>query len=205
MPFTVDMLIMLTVSAIVACFYFGSAAAKLILIGLAVSVGCDAAGTLLLKKEIALKDLSAVITGLSVALVLPAGCPGWMAALSAFTAVAVGKLPFGEHTKAPFVPAAVGTAFVTLLYPRIMFDYSAAAGASFATGESLASMLRHANAVNLTGPALFNILAGNCPGAIGATCTFFFAACLVYLAVRKTDKFFIAAGFIAVCALFAVL
>ena len=204
-PFTVDMLIMLALCAATACFYYGFAVISLIAACVLSCVVCDAAGTFLLKREITLKDLSAVITGLCVSLTLPVGCPLWLAVLAGAVSVCLGKLPFGDHDRSPFVPPAVGIAFVSVLYPSVFFDYSSALRSSSVTQASLASMLKNGVSVNATAPALLNILAGNCPGPVGTGCTFLMAAFLVYLAIRNFSKFACAFGFTAVCALAAVL
>lgn len=202
-PYVFEMLIMLAPCAVTACFLNGLSALKLIIICVGVSVVTDGVGTLLLKKEITLKDLSAVVTGLCIAMMLPASCPGGRAALASFLAVAAGKLPFGDYRKTPFVPAAAGIAFMTVVYPDVLFAYPVPS--SSVTASSLASMLQRGTSVNVTAPGLLGILAGNCPGAAGCTCSFLFVACLVYLAIRHFPKFMTAAGFVAVCALFSLI
>lgn len=201
-PFLYEMLIMLVPCAATACFFNGVSAVRLLLVSVAACVFCDGLGTLLLKKELTLKDMSAVVTGLCVALMLPGSCPTSMAVLASVFSVVAGKLPFGDHDKAPFVPAAAGIAFLTAVYPDVTFAFTPSA--SSVTAASLTSMLKSGNSVNLTAPSLLNILAGNFPGPIGCTCVFFFAACLIWLALRSLPKFMTAAGFTAVCALFSL-
>lgn len=202
-PYIFEMLIMLAPCAVTACFLNGLSVLKLIIVCVGVSVVTDGAGTLLLRKELTLKDLSAVVTGLCIAMMLPASCPAGMAALASFLAVAAGKLPFGDYRKTPFVPAAVGIAFMTVVYPDVLFAYPVSS--SSVTASSLASMLQRGTSVNVTVPGLLGILAGNSPGAAGCTCAFLFIACLVYLAIRHFPKFMTAAGFVAVCALFSLI
>lgn len=204
-PFIADMLVMLLPSAATACFYNGFTALRVIAVCTLACVLCDAAGTLILRKSLMLKDLCAVVTGLSASMLLPPNCPLWLAALTGTVSITAGRLPFGDSERLPFTPAAVGAAFSALVYPELFFSYSAPAGSSFVTAESLTSMLRSGHSVNATAPGLLNILAGSCPGPLGTTCAFLFAACLIYLAIRRPDKFMISAGFTAVCALFAAL
>lgn len=202
-PFIADMLIMLILCAVTACFLHGTAALTRIAVSVLTCVVCDAAGTLLLRKKLLLRDLSAVVTGLCLAMMLPSSFPLALTVLVCFVAVAAGRLPFGDYDKVPFVPAAVGAAFATLVYPDAFFSYPPVSAPGVGTA-SLASLLQNGNSVNITVPGLLNILAGNSPGPLGTTCTFLLAACLIYLAIRQFDKFLIALSFTGVCALFAV-
>ena len=151
-------------------------------------------------KVIAASVVTAVLTDLFGTLILSGDVT-----LSAFVAVAVGKQPFGRWDRAPFVPAAVGTGFVCVIYPDICFSYPAPFTGAADTAESLAMMLKNGNSVNMTAPGVLNVLVGNCPGQIGTTCGIFFAACLVYYLIRNIDSFIVSAGFISVCFLFAAL
>ena len=202
-PFIYEMLIMLVPCAATACFLNGLTTLRLILTCVGVCVLTDGAGTLLLKRELTLKDMSAVVTGLCLAMMLPASCPAGTAALVSLFSVAAGKLPFGDYEKSPFVPAAAGIAFLTVLHPDRLFDYTVSS--SSVTNASLTAMLQNGNSVNVTAPGLLGILAGNRPGPAGCTCVFLFLACLVYLAIRNFPKFMTATGFVAVCALFSLI
>ncbi len=63
-------------------------------------------------------DFSAVITGLLLALTLPPAFPLWMAAVSAFVAIALGKALFGGLGYNPFNPALLGRAFAAAAFPE---------------------------------------------------------------------------------------
>ena len=64
-----------------------------------------------------LRDYSAVITGLLLALTLPPSFPLWMAAVAGFVAIALGKALFGGLGQNPFNPALLGRAFVQAAFP----------------------------------------------------------------------------------------
>ena len=63
------------------------------------------------------KDLSAVVTGLILALILPPGTPWWITALGAAFGIIVAKEFFGGLGANVFNPALIGRAFVVLSYP----------------------------------------------------------------------------------------
>jgi len=69
------------------------------------------------KKSTTLDDWSAVVTGLLLSLTLPPGFPLWMAAVSAFIAIALGKVLFGGLGFNVFNPALLGRAFVQAAFP----------------------------------------------------------------------------------------
>ena len=64
-----------------------------------------------------LRDWSATITGLLLALTLPPGFPLWMGAVAGFVAIALGKSLFGGLGFNVFNPALVGRAFVQAAFP----------------------------------------------------------------------------------------
>lgn len=64
-----------------------------------------------------IKDSSAAITGLLLALTLPPGFPLWMGAVAGFIAIALGKTLFGGIGFNVFNPALVGRAFVQAAFP----------------------------------------------------------------------------------------
>ncbi len=64
-----------------------------------------------------LRDWSATITGMLLALTLPPGFPLWMGAVAGFVAIALGKALFGGLGYNIFNPALVGRAFVQAAFP----------------------------------------------------------------------------------------
>ncbi|MDR1143950.1 MAG: RnfABCDGE type electron transport complex subunit D [Spirochaetaceae bacterium] len=88
---------------------------------IAVSVASAAAGEALFRYILRLPnrsaDLSAVVTGLLLALILPPSTPLWMAALGAVFAVVVAKEFFGGLGANVFNPALIGRAFLLMSFP----------------------------------------------------------------------------------------
>lgn len=70
-----------------------------------------------------LRDWSAVITGLLLALTLPPNFPLWMGAVAGFAAIALGKALFGGLGFNPFNPALVGRAFVQAAFPSAIASF----------------------------------------------------------------------------------
>ena len=86
----------------------------------------------MLKRQPSLLDLSAVLTGLLLAMNLPSNLPWWMVVLGAVFAIGVGKMAFGGIGQNVFNPALVGRVFLLISFPAAMTTWPVAK--SFATG-----------------------------------------------------------------------
>lgn len=75
-----------------------------------------------------LRDGSAVITGLLLALTLPPGLPLWMAFVGGVIGIGLGKLLFGGIGANLFNPALVGRAFLQAAFPSAMTTWAPHAG-----------------------------------------------------------------------------
>jgi electron transport complex protein RnfD len=115
-----DVLIGLVPVALAAGVYFR--AHGLMLIGLCVAWCLAAEWTcnVIRKKPNSLWDLSAVITGVILALSLPPALPFWTAAIGGVIAILVGKMAFGGLGANIFNPAMVGRAFLTASFGLLM-------------------------------------------------------------------------------------
>lgn len=71
-----------------------------------------------------LRDWSATITGLLLALTLPPGFPLWMGAVAGFVAIALGKAIFGGIGHNLFNPALVGRGFAQAAFPVAIAAYT---------------------------------------------------------------------------------
>ncbi len=71
-------------------------------------------------RPITIRDGSAAVTGLLLALTLPPDLPLWTAILGSIVAIAIGKQIFGGLGSNPFNPALVGRAFMVISFPVLM-------------------------------------------------------------------------------------
>lgn len=119
------------------------------LIRIVVSVLCCVGFESLFRKicnlDIRVKDLSAVITGLLLALVCPPNLPIWMLILGCFFAIVVGKEFFGGLGANVFNPALVGRAFMFVSFSGAMTSWIQP-GNSFFDAMSTATPLKLINA-----------------------------------------------------------
>ena len=85
---------------------FGFRALLLVLATVASCVASEWVYNKIAHKEQTIGDLSAVVTGIIIALMLPANAPLWLPVLGGMFAAIAAKLPFGSVEKLPFSPAA---------------------------------------------------------------------------------------------------
>lgn len=118
-----DMLIVLLVISAVAVYYYGMRAAAVLLTTTAVSLITDVICLKLRKKQPEKNDISALLTGLTLGLMMSASTPYYEAAAAAVFASVAAKHAFGGHGCEIFNPAAAGFLFASLCFPDNMLTY----------------------------------------------------------------------------------
>ena len=199
-----DVLAMLALPSVSAWYYYGTRALKLLAVSVLSAVVCELIGGLLLNRRITVGDLSAAATGLMIALMLPASAPLWLPACGSAFAIVAAKLPFGRVERLPFSPAAAGMAFLTVCFPQLVFAYPKVSPALTGSGVSLAAMLAQNTSLSLGSVRAIDMLTGNFPGPMGASCIFVLLGSALYLLIRRTRLFITAVGFLTGGALVAL-
>ena len=99
----------------------------------------------MLKQQPSLLDLSAVLTGLLLAMNLPSNLPWWMTILGAVFAIGIGKMVFGGIGQNVFNPALVGRVFLLISFPAAMTTWPVAKGfaTSYLDAETAATPLSY--------------------------------------------------------------
>ncbi len=114
----------------------------------------------LYKKKNTIYDLSAVVTGLLLALNLPVNIPLWMAALGGVFAILIVKMLFGGLGQNFMNPALAARCFLVISFPAQMTDFACDAY----TGATPLALLKAGESVNV-----HDMIMGNIPGTIGET------------------------------------
>lgn len=204
-----DYVLMLCALLTASVFSYGAKALHISAIAVLTCVICRKAGELLFKNSEPANDLSSLVTGLMLAMLLPASATWWMAVCAGIFATVVCVLPFGTAGKAPFVPAAGAVAFLSLCWPERMFLYPEIGEETYfgaaEAGASLTSMLSQNNSIGRNPAVILEILTGRVPSAMGAGCVIVLLGALVYLAIRKPRNAVSPVCFILSAALTALL
>ena len=114
----------------------------------------------LYKKKLTVTDLSAVVTGLLLALNLPVTIPLWMAALGGLFAILVVKMLFGGLGQNFMNPALAARCFLLISFPTDMTAFSCDAF----TGATPLAALKAGEQVNI-----MDMVIGRTGGTIGET------------------------------------
>ena len=114
----------------------------------------------LYRKKTTITDLSAVVTGLLLALNLPVGVPWWVGAMGAVFAILVVKMLFGGLGQNFMNPALAARCFLLISFPALMTDFACDAY----TGATPLAALKAGEAVNVR-----DMMIGNISGTIGET------------------------------------
>jgi len=112
-----NVILALLPAAAYGVYLFGVPAAVLILTSVASCVILELLFRRLTGARDNYRDLSAVVTGLLLALVLPPSTPPWMVVLGALASIVVAKEFFGGLGHNPFNPALIGRAILLMSFP----------------------------------------------------------------------------------------
>ena len=167
-----DVLIALLAPLAAGVIVFGLRALIVALVTTAAAVAAEALWCAVLRRRQTVTDGSAAVTGLLLALTLPATAPYWLAAVGGVFAIVVVKGLSGGLGQNIFNPALAARAFLMLLWPAWLVRY-APAGAELPLFGSTADVVSAATPLHdMVMPALpaaspADMLLGNIGGCIG--------------------------------------
>ncbi len=201
-----NVILALVPATIMSIVFFGIRALLLTVVCVAVSAFFEWAYEKLMKKPITVRDFSACLTGLILALNLPSGLPIWMAIIGCFVAIVVVKQIFGGLGRNIANPAIVGRIVLLLSFTTQMTTWpvSKLSGVDAATGATPLGIL--AEQGNISGaPSLTDMLVGNIGGAMGETCAIALLIGGIYLIVKKIISPIIPCCFIGTVFVFSLI
>ena len=187
-----DVVIALLPAAIAGVVLFGLQALFVELTCVITAVACEALFKFLTKQEQTIDDLSAVVTGLLLALNLPANIPLWQAAVGSAFAIVVVKCIFGGLGRNIVNPAITGRVFMLIAFGSM----TAAVfpnGVDSVSGATPLTDLAKGEAVEL-----LDLFLGKCGGALGETSALALLIGGIYLLVRRVISWHIPVSFIGV-------
>jgi len=200
-----DVVIAMLPALLAGCLIFGYRALVVSLVCVLSAVIAEALWQKLLKKPVTVSDLSAVVTGLLLALNLPPSIPLWMAALGSVFAIIIVKQFFGGLGHNFMNPALAARAFLLASWSLAMTTWTAP-GASLpifggADVISSATPLALYAEGSETLPSYLTLFLGNIGGCIGETSTLAILLGAAYLLIKKVIRLRIPLIFIATVAL----
>ena len=119
-----DVIIALMPAVLGALWFFRVRAAVVIGACVITCVATEWLCCLIRKKANSVDDLSAVVTGIILALSLPPAVPVWLPAVGGAFAIAIGKMVFGGLGANTFNPAMAARAFLTACFGMLMTTWT---------------------------------------------------------------------------------
>ncbi len=196
-----DVIIALIPAAIAGVVIFGLSALWTILVCIAATVLSEFLFNLCAGKKQTIGDLSAVVTGLLLALNLSTNVPLWQCALGGVFAMVIVKGCFGGIGKNLVNPAIAARVFLLLCFTGTVAGGAAPLADLTASATPLVTINQGAEAAKSI--SLSSLFLGSYGGAIGETCTIALLLGFVYLVARKVIKWYVPFSFAAtvfVCA-----
>ncbi len=188
-----DVVIALMPAVIVSVLFYGWSELLILAVSVASCVLLEWAITKwLLKKPCTVGDLSAVVTGLLLAMNLPSTTPWWVVVIGAVMAIGVAKMTFGGLGQNIFNPAITARVFLLISFPAIMTDWTVPQGfiqnVDAVSGATLLGIAGEKGALAVADVDMLNTFLLNIGGSAGEISALALLAGWVYLLVRKVIK-----------------
>ena len=177
----------------------------------------------LVRGAVTVTNLSAVVTGLLLAMILPANIPLWIVAVGAVVAICVAKMPYGGLGKNLFNPAIAARVFLLIAYPVQMTSFpkpviqgadaisgatplaEAKAGFVSSAGGATTTIDKAAAAVEGFGNVdLSSLFAGTIGGSFGEVSALALLLGGLYLLLRRVISWHIPVAILGTMTLFGV-
>jgi electron transport complex protein RnfD len=178
-----DVLIALAPATVAGIVLFGWRALVTVLVCVASAVLSEFIFNLICKRTQTINDLSAAVTGLILALCLPAKTEIWQSIVGSVFAIIVVKCLFGGIGSNFANPAATARVFLLVAFASSVGGGSDTVFSDLVSSATPLEIIKYDNGQAL--PSLLNMLIGNRMGAIGETCAIALILGGVYLIVRK--------------------
>ena len=202
-----NVIIALAPAYLAGCWYFGVGA---IMVSAIAMISCVAFEWLIskfiLKKKPQVNDLSALLTGLLLAMNLPSSLPWWMVIIGSLIAIGIGKMSFGGLGNNLFNPALVGRVFLLISFPAAMTTWP--------VPDQLTLLGDNVDALTAATPLAYikegifttftemEMFLGNIGGSFGETCSAALILGLIYLLATRTITWHIPVSIIATVLIF---
>jgi len=216
-----DVVIALLPAVAVSVFFYGWMELLVLAVSVASCVLLEYLITrYLLKKPSTIGDLSAVVTGILLALNLPPTIPLWIVFIGALVAIGVAKMTFGGVGQNVFNPALTGRVFLLVSFPTFMTHweiptgyFGAGLGTDAATGATPLGVIKEglmqgstvADLMSSHGYSYSQMLFANMGGSAGEACAIALLIGFAYLLIRRVIKPYITLSILGTVALVSLL
>ncbi len=176
-----NVIIALVPAIVASCIVFGLKALLLTAVCVVCCVAFEFACRKLMKRDNTIPDLSAVVTGVILALNLPVTLPIWMAAIGSFIAIVIVKQLFGGLGQNFANPAITARIVLMVSFPTAMTNWAV----PFYYKENAADIVTGATPLVSGDASYLDLFLGKTGGSLGETCALALLIGGLYLAARK--------------------
>lgn len=188
-----DVAIAMIPAAAFGVYQFGLQALLVLLVTVAACVASEYVYEKVTKRTLTVADMSAVVTGMILALNMPANIPLWIPALGGVFAIVVVKQLYGGLGQNFMNPALAARCFLLISFGKKMSDFQLDGW----TGATPLAMMRAGETVDVT--AMF---IGRIPGTIGEVSVIALLIGAAYLVIKKVISLRIPLTYILTVAVF---
>ena len=188
-----DMLIALLIPAVIAVYYYGIRAAMIIIVSVAVCLLTDMICYKLRGRVRVKAEISTIVTGLTIALMMSAAVPFYAVVTADLFAIIICKHAFGGRGNEIFNGAAVSFLFSSICFPTEMLNYPRpAVHLSLSSEEMLNTPLFQSmsKSVALSNDAasssIIDLLVGKFCGPMGTGFIILFIITAIFLMLRRS-------------------
>ena len=176
-----DVVIAMIPAAAFGVFHFGLHALLVMIVTVAACVASEYVYEKFMNKPITIMDMSAVVTGLILALNMPPEIPLWIPALGGVFAIIVVKQLYGGLGQNFMNPALAARCFLLISLALFMNDFSSPAiGFDSVSGATPLAPMRAGGTVDLAA-----LITGQIPGTIGEVSAIALIIGGIYMIARK--------------------
>jgi len=203
-----DVIIALLPATIFGIYHFGLSALIITILSIVSCVATEAIFQIITGRKILIHDMSAVVTGLLLALNLPHTVPIFIPILGGAFAIVIVKQVFGGLGQNFMNPALGARAFLLISFAGIMTNWQVD-GVSSATPLSI---IKETDVLNLSAmisdgtlPGMMNAFLGSIAGCIGETSVLALLIGGIYLIIKKVISWRIPVMFIGTVAVMSLI
>ena len=185
---TSGIMLAVVIALLPLCVYgvilFGLPALVTIIVSTACCVVFEMLFQMATKQTVTIKDCSAIVTGILLALVLPPTTPIWMTMLGSAFSIIVAKSFFGGLGANIFNPALAGRAFMFVSFPSELGATWLQPGADAISSATVLSTIK-AGSFAANSDTYLKYFLGNRAGCIGETSIILILLAFIYLFVTR--------------------
>ena len=200
-----DVVIAMLPAVVVSVLFYGWS--ELLILGVSVA-SCVLLEYLITKYLLKRPCTVGAVTGVLLALNLPATTPWWVVLIGAIVAIGVAKMTFGGIGQNLFNPAIAGRVFLLISFPTYMTDWTRPQGfigngLDAMTGATPLGMVKEGGISAVADLDYLDMLFHNIGGSAGELSALAILAGFVYLLVRRVIKPYITLSILATVAIFS--